>query len=56
MELKPAVRQDFAKGGPIKKVSGKPRGKEDGTIAVQRGEYVVRRIQFKYPAPPKWRR
>lgn len=31
------------KGGPIKKVSGKPIGKEDGLIAVQKGEFVIRK-------------
>jgi hypothetical protein len=32
-----------ARGGRIKRVAGKPIGKDDGLIAAQKGEYVVRK-------------
>ena len=32
-----------ARGGPIKRVAGKPIGKDDGLIPAQKGEYVVRK-------------
>lgn len=34
---------ELAKGGTIKKVAGKPIGKDDGIIAAQVGEYVVKK-------------
>lgn len=33
----------YKKGGKIKRVAGKPIGKDDGVIAAQKGEYVVRK-------------
>lgn len=36
-----------ARGGKITRVAGPKRGKEDGTIAVQRGEFVVRKAATK---------
>ena len=36
-----------ARGGPIRRVAGKPIGKDDGLIPAQRGEYVVRRSAVK---------
>jgi hypothetical protein len=33
----------YARGGKIKKVAGKPIGKDDGLIPAQKGEYVVRK-------------
>jgi hypothetical protein len=35
------------KGGPIKKTHGPRIGKEDGVIAAQRGEYVIRKSAAK---------
>jgi hypothetical protein len=35
------------KGGPIRKTYGPKLGKEDGVIAAQRGEYVVRKSAAK---------
>lgn len=35
------------KGGTIKRVAGKPFGKEDGLIGAQKGEYVVRKAAVK---------
>ena len=34
-------------GGKIKRVAGKPIGKDDGLIPAQRGEYVVRKSAVK---------
>lgn len=45
--------QSFAKGGKVKKVAGQPRGKEDGIIAVQKGEYVVRKAAARKYGPRK---
>lgn len=36
-----------AKGGLIKKVGGKPKGKDHGTIPVQRGEFVMKTAAVK---------
>lgn len=35
--------RDMAKGGKITRVAGPKRGEEDGLIAVQKGEFVVRK-------------
>jgi hypothetical protein len=37
----------YRRGGPIKRVAGKPIGKEDGLIAAQKGEYVIRKAAAK---------
>jgi hypothetical protein len=37
----------YKSGGKIKRVSGKPVGKDDGVIAAQKGEYVVRKAAAK---------
>jgi hypothetical protein len=36
-----------ARGGVIKKVAGKPIGKDDGLIPAQRGEWVIRKSAVK---------
>jgi hypothetical protein len=36
-----------ARGGKIKRVAGKPIGKDDGLIPAQKGEYVVRKSAVK---------
>lgn len=36
-----------ARGGEIKEVAGKPIGKDDGIIAAQRGEFVVKKSAVK---------
>lgn len=41
--LPPRNVEALAKGGKVKRVAGKPIGKEDGLIAVQKGEYVIRK-------------
>lgn len=33
--------RQFSKGGPVTKVTGPPKGEDDGTISAQRGEYVL---------------
>ena len=38
---------NYSKGGPVKSVAGKPIGKDDGLIAAQKGEYVVRKAAVK---------
>jgi hypothetical protein len=40
-------RQQAAKGGKITRVAGKPIGKEDGLIAAQKGEYVIKKAAVK---------
>ena len=35
------------RGGTIKRVAGKPIGKDDGIIPAQVGEYVIRRSAVK---------
>ena len=45
-KLKAAPETDpinSARGGKIKRVAGKPIGKDDGLIPAQKGEYVVRK-------------
>lgn len=37
------VKDGMARGGKIKRVAGKPIGKDDGLIPAQKGEYVVRK-------------
>lgn len=37
----------YKKGGKITRVAGKPIGKEDGLIAAQKGEYVIRKSAAK---------
>lgn len=34
---------EMAKGGRVIKVAGKKRGKDDGLVAVQKGEHVIRK-------------
>lgn len=41
------ARSHFARGGIIKEVAGKPIGKDDGLIAAQRGEFVVKKSAVK---------
>lgn len=41
------------KGGKVTRVSGSKRGKEDGTIAVQKGEFVVRKAAVQKHGPAK---
>lgn len=43
----------MAKGGKITRVAGKPVGKEDGLIAVQKGEFVVRKAAVQKHGPAK---
>lgn len=38
---------ELAKGGVIRQVAGKPIGKDDGIIAAQRGEYVIKKSAVK---------
>lgn len=40
-------RIGLAKGGKVKRVAGKPIGKEDGLIAAQKGEFVIRKAAVK---------
>lgn len=42
-----ADKSNYRGGGRIRKVAGKPIGKEDGLIAAQRGEYVVKKSAVK---------
>ena len=42
-----------AKGGMVRRVGGKPVGREDGIIAVQKGEYVVKRSSAAKYGPAK---
>lgn len=37
----------YKRGGPIRRVAGKPIGKDDGLIPAQKGEYVVRKSAVK---------
>lgn len=39
--------QGAAKGGKITRVAGKPVGKEDGLIAAQKGEFVIKRASVR---------
>jgi hypothetical protein len=43
----------FKKGGAVRKVTGKPIGRDDGLIAAQRGEYVVKRASVQKYGEPK---
>lgn len=40
-------KKGYAKGGKITQVAGKPMGKDDGLIAAQKGEYVIRKSAVK---------
>lgn len=40
-------------GGKVTRVAGPKRGKEDGLIAVQKGEYVVRKAAAQKHGPKK---
>ena len=42
-----------ARGGKVTKVAGKPIGRDDGIIAAQRGEYVVRKAAARKYGPAK---
>lgn len=44
---KHAKQSHFARGGEITEVAGKPIGKDDGIIAAQRGEFVVKKSAVK---------
>jgi hypothetical protein len=37
----------YKRGGKITRVAGKPIGKEDGLIAAQKGEYVIKKAAAK---------
>lgn len=41
------VEDEHAKGGKVTHVSGQPVGKDDGLIAAQKGEFVVRKSAVK---------
>lgn len=43
--------EELKKGGKITKVAGKPVGKEDGLIAVQKGEHVIRKAAAEKYGP-----
>lgn len=51
----PAPTKDdkASRGGKITRVAGNPVGKEDGLIAVQKGEFVVRRAAVQKHGPKK---
>jgi hypothetical protein len=50
-EKEPTIETGAAKGGLIKKVDGKPKGKDHGTVPAQRGEYVIKAASVKKYGP-----